>query len=117
MFLHQVLNELLSFLPDSPVWNAGSLGVPGAKQVELANLENLGNLAKQVELGNLEVQLGDREGIVIASMGNRAREVAKLMMERKQASTNSWIVITSNPPDHSWTRAFQNGFIIEDKVN
>ena len=97
-----MLNELLSFLPDSPVWKTGSLGVPGAKQVELANLE---------------VQLGGREGIVIASVGNRAREVAALLMKKKQASTLSWIVITSNPPDHSWTRAFQDGFIIEDKVN
>ena len=96
-----MLNELLSFLPVSPVWKAGSLGVPGAKQVDL---------------GNLEVQLGGREGIVIASVGDRAKEVAKLVMEKKQAST-SWIVITSNPPEHSWTRAFQNGFIIEDKVD
>ena len=96
-----MLNELLSFLPVSPVWKAGSLGVPGAEQVDL---------------GNLEVQLGGREGIVIASVGDRAKEVAKLVMEKEQAST-SWIVITSNPPDHSWTRAFQNGFIIGDKVN
>ena len=100
MFSWQVLNQLLSFLPASPVWKAGSLGVAGATQLDLESLE----------------VLGGREGIVIASVGDRAREVSKLVMEKKQTSA-SWIVITSTPPDHSWTRAFQNGFILEDKVN
>ena len=100
MFLWQVLNKLLSFLPVSPVWKAGSLGVVGAAQVDLESLE----------------VLGGKQGIVIASVGDRAREVSKLVMEKKQTSA-SWIVITSTPPDHSWTSAFQNGFILEDKVN
>ena len=98
-----MLTELLSFLPASPVWKAGSLGVVGAKQVDLENLENL------------EV-LGGKEGIVIASVEDRAKEVSKLVLEKKPTSA-SWIVITSTKPDHSWTRAFQNGFILEDKVN
>ena len=100
MFSWQVLNQLLAFLPVSPVWKAGSLGVVGAAQVDLESLE----------------VLGGKEGIVIASVGDRAREVSKLVMEKKQTSA-SWIVITSTPPDHSWTSAFQNGFILEDKVN
>ena len=95
-----MLIELLSFLPAFPVWKAGSLGVVGAKQVDLENLEVLGGKA----------------GIVIASVGDRAKEVSKLVLEKKPTSA-SWIVITSTKPDHSWTRAFQNGFILEDKVN
>ena len=94
-----MINELLSFLPASPVWKAGSLGVAGATQMDLESLE----------------VLGGKEAIVIASVGDRAREVSKLVMEKKQTSA-SWIVITSTTPDHSWTRAFQNGFILEDKV-
>ena len=93
-----MINELLSFLPVSPVWKAGSLGVAGATQVELESLE----------------VLGGKEAIVIASVGDRAGEVSKLV--KKKQTSASWIIITSTTPDHSWTRAFQNGFILEDKV-
>ena len=95
----QVLTELLSFLPPFPVWKAGNLGEAGANHVDLENLENLGG----------------KERIVIASVGDQAKEASKLVMEERQEE-NNWIIITSIPPEHSWTRAFQSGFIIEDKV-
>ena len=52
---------------------------------------------------------------MIASVGDKAKEAAKVAME-KELSTITWILITSNPPEYSWTRAFQTGFILEDKV-
>lgn len=67
-----------------------------------------------MDLENLE-NLGGKERIVIASVGDQAKEASKLVMEERQEE-NNWIIITSIPPEHSWTRAFQSGFIIEDKV-
>ena len=67
-----------------------------------------------MDLENLE-NLGGKERIVIASVGDQAKEASKLVMEERQEE-NNWIIITSTPPEHSWTRAFQSGFIIEDKV-
>ena len=52
---------------------------------------------------------------MIASVGDKTREAAKVAME-KELATITWILITSNPPEYSWTRAFQSGFILEDKV-
>ena len=52
---------------------------------------------------------------MIASVGDKAREAAKVAME-KELATITWILITSNPPEYSWTRAFHSGFILEDKV-
>ena len=49
----------------------------------------------------------------IVSVGHKAREAAKVVIE---LATITWILITSNPPEYSWTRAFQSGFILEDKV-
>ena len=46
-------------------------------------------------------------------MGDKAREAAKEVME---LATITWILTNSNPPKYSWTRAFQSGFILEDKV-
>ena len=90
-----MLNHLLTALPPSPVWNAGHhLGLP---EELLKNLPH------------------NKEGIVIANVGDKAREAAKVVME-KELATITWILITSNPPEYSWTRAFQSGFILEDKV-
>ena len=50
---------------------------------------------------------------MIASVGDKTREAAKVVME---LATITWILINSNPPKYSWTRAFQSGFILEDKV-
>ena len=52
---------------------------------------------------------------MIASVGDKAMEAAKVVMEKEMA-TITWILITSIPPEYSWTRAFQSGFILEDKV-
>ena len=90
-----MLNNLLTALPPSPVWNAGHhLGLP---EDLLKNLPH------------------NKEGIVIASVGDTAKEAAKVVMEKELAKI-TWILITSNPPEYSWTRAFQSGFILEDKV-
>ena len=90
-----MLNNIITALPPSPVWNAGHhLGLP---EDLLKNLPH------------------NKEGIVIASVGDKAREAAKVVME-KQMATTTWILITSNPPEYSWTRPFQSGFILEDKV-
>ena len=100
MFLWQVLNELLSFLPVSPVWKAGSLGVVRKAQVDLKSLEVIESRETQVDLENLEV-LGSKEGLVIASVGSRAREVSKLVLELEQMLPSSWILLTSTPPEQS----------------
>ena len=63
-----MLTELLSFLPPFPVWKAGNLGEAGASHVDLENLENLGG----------------KERIVIASVGDQAKEASKLVMEERE---------------------------------